>query len=137
LGHIETVELLLREKADVDMQSFEPEPFTPVIAAASAGHADVLRVFIDHDAELMIPEGHDHTVLEIAMTKSHSNTVAILLEASGGVGYCQESIALEIATAPLKAIIRMIMVRGRTTLPADQLIQYDNLISSQYPDRVG
>jgi ankyrin repeat protein len=110
LGHIETVELVLREKAVVDMQSFEPEPFTPVIAAASAGHADVLRVLIDHDAELMIPEDHDHAVLETAMMKSHSNTVAILLGALGGVGYRQESIALEIATAPSKAIIRMIMV---------------------------
>jgi ankyrin repeat protein len=112
LGHIETVELLIREGADIDIESFAPKLYTPVMAAVSAGHANVVRALVDHDADLMIPDGHDHTVLEIAMMKSHNDIVAILLEVLGGADYPQESVALEIATALSETSIRMIMVRA-------------------------
>jgi ankyrin repeat protein len=106
------VDLLIKEGAEINYTSFEPRVFTPVMAAAVAGHADVVQFLIDHGADLTIRNGDGDTVLEAAMTEGHADTTAVLLEVLGGDYYPQQSVALDIAIATSHAAIKSIMVNA-------------------------
>jgi ankyrin repeat protein len=109
-GSIEAVELLIKKGANINVISSLPRGFTPIMAAAVAGHADVVQILIEHGADLTIRNGAGNTILEAAMAHGHHDTVGILLEALGGDDYPQESIALDIAMANSNTTIREIMV---------------------------
>jgi ankyrin repeat protein len=81
------------------------------MAAAIAGHADVVQVLIDHGADLTIPNGDGSSVLEAAIAGRHADTVGLLLEVLGGDDYPQESIALDIAIAKSLTVIKSIMAK--------------------------
>jgi ankyrin repeat protein len=106
------VELLIEKGAVVDSISREQKHSTPLVAAAVAGHADVVQVLIDHGADLKITNDEDSTVLETAIAGGHADTVGLLLEVMGGDDYPQESAALDIAIAKSLPVVKSVMTKA-------------------------
>lgn len=79
------------------------------MAAAKFDKTDVVKVLLEHKADLTIRSGNYETVLEVAMTAGHFATVRILLEALGGPTYPLHTVALQMAMTNDYASIRSVM----------------------------
>jgi ankyrin repeat protein len=103
------VKILLEKGADVNALSIRPKGCTPIMGAADAGHAEVVRTLISHGADLSVIPSDAVTTLEGAMRKGHLDTVKVLLEAIGGPDYPTESVALQMALARSQPTMRSLM----------------------------
>ncbi|SCV05428.1 LANO_0H07272g1_1 [Lachancea nothofagi CBS 11611] len=63
-GHLEIVELLLQNGANVNVQSFEPVKDTPLIDSAANGHLDVVRLLLRYNADPTIVNSKGLTAIE-------------------------------------------------------------------------
>lgn len=63
-GHLEIVKLLIRNGADVNMQSFKMFKDTPLIDASANGHLDVVKYLLSHGADPTICNAKGLTAYE-------------------------------------------------------------------------
>jgi ankyrin repeat protein len=115
------VELLIEKGAVIDVISREQNHYTPVMAAAFAGHADVVQVLVDHGADLTVQNSDGSAVLETAIAGGNADTVGLLLEVLGGDDDLQETIAIDIAIAKSIAEIKSGMTKADLLQPATNM----------------
>lgn len=63
-GHLDIVKLLIKNGADVNMQSFEMFKDTPLIDASANGHLDVVKYLLSHGADPTICNAKGLTAFE-------------------------------------------------------------------------
>jgi ankyrin repeat protein len=115
------VRLLLDNGADINSVSYEPEGFTPIMAAAVAGHTETVQLLLDRGADLTIRDCDNTTLLDATMLAGHRDTVQVLLKAIGGPNYPLESIALDIAVADsIEAITSRMLAAGISYATTDR-----------------
>ena len=82
-GHLETIELLLKQGAKTNVQNYRED--TPLHVAASTGHPSVITILIDHAAEIDAFGMDSWTPLHHAASNGHSATVAELLKRGANI----------------------------------------------------
>ena len=111
------MEFLIANGANVNSLSIVPKDVTPVMAAAIAGHTEIVEALIRHDANLKIPNGKRETILETTIAEGHIETVKVLLRAIGGPEYPQDTVALQIAMARSHDTIRSLIAAASIMYP--------------------
>ncbi|KAF2833024.1 ankyrin [Ophiobolus disseminans] len=88
------------------------------MAAAVAGHTEMVQLLVDHGANLSIRNDYDESVLDVAMTAGYHETVRVLLNALGGPNYPLEDIALDIAMSDSIETTKSLMLTAGVMYPA-------------------
>ena len=76
-GHLDTVNYLVAQGANVNTESIEPRGLTPAMAAAAGGHAEVLRSLISNGADLTVRNEFELTPLEVALAAGQRRTIRV------------------------------------------------------------
>lgn len=71
---------LLLLKAGADINSISKRGFRPLHLAAEGGHGDIVKLLLDHDAEIDIENGEKETPLDLALQFEKRQVVTTLLE---------------------------------------------------------
>ena len=77
-GHTHIVQLLLRHRANVNIQSTGGD--TALHAACYKGHTDIVRTLLGHNAAVSIKNAAGHTPLHVACEADNTETVRRLLQ---------------------------------------------------------
>ncbi len=83
-GHSRIVQLLLSQKASIDLRDFKGR--TALMTAAGNGHTETLLVLLDHDAKIDINDPDGWTALMFAVYSKHLETAYILLKRGANKG---------------------------------------------------
>ena len=78
-GDIGAVQNLIKSKADVNEKSSSIR-VTPLISAAEKGHTEIVKLLLDHDAEVDAGDKYGRSALMRATWYGHDAVVAILLD---------------------------------------------------------
>ena len=76
-GHTEIVELLLKNKANVDLANNERS--TALMFATQNGHKEIVQLLLTKTADVNLKNSQGRTALMIATAKGHKEIVALLL----------------------------------------------------------
>ncbi len=74
---VQTVELLLSHGALIDLPD-DIEQFTPLMYAASEGHAEVVKTLLDHHADITLKDKDGDTAENFAAQNNHPEIAALL-----------------------------------------------------------
>ncbi|RTE81542.1 hypothetical protein BHE90_003940 [Fusarium euwallaceae] len=86
-GHLSTVKLLLRNKADADPRG----GYVPLVSAAYSGHEDIVRLLLKAKANInRICKFSFQTALSAAASNGHTATVKLLLDMGADTDPCRE-----------------------------------------------
>lgn len=77
-GHSRTVQLLLSQKASIDLRNFKGR--TALMAAAGNGRAETVRILLNNGAKININDHDGWTALMFSAYRNHSETAHILLQ---------------------------------------------------------
>ncbi|KAJ7500110.1 ankyrin repeat-containing domain protein, partial [Mycena latifolia] len=77
-GHLEMVQLLIEEGADVDAR--DRRSTSALHIASSRGHEIIVRLLIKHGAEVNAQDAECSTALHVACRKGHTELVRLLIE---------------------------------------------------------
>jgi ankyrin repeat protein len=90
-GHVEVVQMLLEDGANVDRA--EEYGFTALHVAAANGHLDVCRLLLDWGATVDPLDEWQDTPLHLAAMRGHLSVVKLLVESGADVWLQNDSIA--------------------------------------------
>lgn len=101
-GHVDTLQRLLGQGADVDARDGHGQ--TALQLAALAGHVESVRLLISHGADLDHTAKYALSALMLAVLNGRSEIVRVLVEAGAdrelrGSGPFHDKTALDLATA--------------------------------------
>ena len=99
-GDLATLQQALASGVDPDAR--EPNGASPLIVAAMFGHADLVRVLIEHDADLNLRNNDGASALHVAALFGHPESVSLLLEAGAATDLPNndDQTALDMVLAP-------------------------------------
>ena len=80
-GNLAVVQFLLERGADVNKQDANGIGQTPLMLAAEANHADVVKLLLRSNADPLIEDTWDETALAKAMKKGHESVALLIKEA--------------------------------------------------------
>ncbi|XP_018026394.1 ankyrin repeat domain-containing protein 17 isoform X3 [Hyalella azteca] len=83
-GYYDLAQVLLAMRANVEDRGFKGD-CTPLMEAASAGHADIVRLLLSHNAEVNAQSSSGNTPLMYACAAGHTEVVKLLLEHNANV----------------------------------------------------
>ena len=84
LPYSEVIEFLLENGADINQ--FNINVVTPIMAAAIEGHADVVELLMSKDANIDLCDKDDRSLLSHAVEENKVSVVEILLNSSSAAG---------------------------------------------------
>ncbi|KAN0137681.1 Ankyrin repeat-containing domain protein [Lactarius tabidus] len=85
-GHLEVARMLLRLKADVNSQN--DEGLTPLQRASQVrreGQQDIMRLLLDHGANVDMRDNSGNTALHFAVSEGHPDIMRLLLDCDANV----------------------------------------------------
>jgi len=83
-GYYELAQVLLAMRANVEDRGVKGD-CTPLMEAASAGNADIVRLLLEHGADVNAQSSSGNTPLMYACAGGHEEVVTLLLEANANV----------------------------------------------------
>lgn len=89
--------------------------FHPIIEAARGGHASIVRLLLDHNANIHVRDRSNKTALMMAATYGHTRIVRMLLENGADVNAHDtngDTALIYAACHGYTAIVRMLLVKG-------------------------
>ena len=83
-GYYELAQVLLAMRANVEDRGVKGD-CTPLMEAASAGNADIVRLLLEHGADVNAQSSSGNTPLMYACAGGHEDVVTLLLESNANV----------------------------------------------------
>lgn len=108
-GHMSVLMYLLAQGADVNTGPLEHRP---IMSALDVGRIDVIKVLLEHGADLTVLRTDDVDVLTAACSRGPVDMVEILLDASDGWVPTDISLVCVAAINNLPAVVRLLVERG-------------------------
>lgn len=83
-GHVDTLELLIQNKADLSKSQFE-SGMSPILMAAQNGYVNVIVKLVELKADLNIVDAKVNTPISVAARLAHAEAVQSLIDAKANV----------------------------------------------------
>lgn len=113
-GYFELAQVLLKINANVEDRGSKRD-CTPLMEAASAGHVDIVKLLLEHDADVNAQSSAGNTPLMYACSGGHEEIVKILLDHGAKIEDHNENghtPLMEAASSGHVGIARILLERG-------------------------